>query len=58
MEQLRIILVNQENIVFISTGKSQLVLLTGIIKDSSATSTNYQNYIGYFDANNGLFLSI
>ena len=36
-------------------GKSQLVLLTGILKDGSATSINYQNYIGYFDANNGLF---
>ena len=36
-------------------GKSQLILLSGIIKDSSAITTNYQNSIGYFDDNNGLF---
>jgi len=36
-------------------GKSQLILLSGIIQDSSATSTNYQNSIGYFDDSNGLF---
>lgn len=36
-------------------GKSQLVLLSGILKDSSAGSAVYENYIGYFDDNNGLF---
>jgi len=36
-------------------GKSQLVLLSGILKDSAAGSAVYENYIGYFDDNNGLF---
>ena len=36
-------------------GKSQLILFSGIIQDGSASSTNYQNSIGYFDDTNGLF---
>ncbi len=36
-------------------GKSFLVLLTGILNDENATSTDYQNRIGYFDDDNGLY---
>jgi hypothetical protein len=36
-------------------GKSLLFLSSGIIKDTTTTSTNYTARIGYFDDNNGLF---
>lgn len=36
-------------------GKSQLVLMTGVLELASGTKTGCQRRIGYFDDNNGLF---
>lgn len=36
-------------------GKSQLILMTGVLELASGTKTGCQRRIGYFDDNNGLF---
>lgn len=38
-------------------GKSQLILMTGVLELASGTTTGCQRRIGYFDDNNGLFFT-